>query len=305
MVAREAFAGTGAQVQTAMAHLRGIGGIHQNHAHPCHECLVRQKFPQLVKGPIIGTPPLRLVSGFLVNPFSDARQVFQGNGRLSAGCHLDDSLADRVVQPTLEASLPARQPCQKLTATPPGAPGAFRSLLLENSPQLGKVITKCGHLIAAKALTVTGHGDVGTSQVNPDHVIRIIRRLGLGFDLDLEVIGAIVAFDQRGARRGLIFEQTKLVVADQQRDIPGPSGKQGQANRQVPLPKGEDSGVIADAGRFKHLDFRFRGLGRFPVRGDPPDRLDRQVCRQSEPEPHLRIKQGLKGNFVVQAVRCF
>jgi hypothetical protein len=74
----------------------------------------------------------------LVGAFSNAAQVFNRNaGRKRLSC-FNDALRDVVVNPSLKASLPARQPLQQLTASPPATAGALTGLTLEGCSQSGK-----------------------------------------------------------------------------------------------------------------------------------------------------------------------
>ena len=111
--------GVGMNMQALVADLRGIGRRDNYHFDTRPHSLVFDKPPQLVERPAIATPPLLTTAGLPVGTPPDAAQVLNSNaGRKRLSC-FNDALSDTVVHPSLKASLPARQPLQQLTASPP------------------------------------------------------------------------------------------------------------------------------------------------------------------------------------------
>jgi hypothetical protein len=71
-------------MQALMAGLRGISGIDLKDFNTRLNTFVLKKLPELIKRPRIRTPSFGFVSRLLISPFSNTRQVFNGNNSIGS-----------------------------------------------------------------------------------------------------------------------------------------------------------------------------------------------------------------------------
>ena len=266
------------EVQAYMAHLRGIRWGRQVDHNTSRLSFIGDEGTELVKGPTVASAPLGFLSGLLVGAFPDAGQILQRYRSLGGKSVGNQVLADLMVGLALETGFTPRQPCQKLPATTPRTPGAFRGFLLQCRALAAVPITQRGQCLTAPALIIARMGNVSASKIHTERIGACTVGWQRALDLDVQEERAILALDQRGTRRGLAFEPSLLIHAHDGVK-PCTAMEQRQAKRPVPFPKAEDACVIVHRGRFKD---RVHFCRDFERRTDPRNGAYRQVRRQAK-----------------------
>ena len=105
-------------MQALMTGLTRIPGIDLNNQNPISNPFVLKELTQLVERPTIRATALGFVARLLVGTFSDSGQVLNGDDRIEHPGFVDDFGTDAMVEPSLIAAFPSRQPLQQ--ATTPG-----------------------------------------------------------------------------------------------------------------------------------------------------------------------------------------
>jgi hypothetical protein len=116
----ETLARARAEMQTVMTHLGGIGRRDKIEYHAGQCRLVRDKLPQLEKGPTVPAAAFSLRPRLLVRTLPYASQIFQGQCRIDLSGSRDKRFGNAMIGVPLESSLRPRQPVQELAAAPSG-----------------------------------------------------------------------------------------------------------------------------------------------------------------------------------------
>jgi hypothetical protein len=295
--AGKALAMTVTEMQTTVTHLGGIRGRQQDDQHRGQRRFVVDKGPQLVERPTIASAAFVWASRLLIGPLAYPRQILQRQQGLLLGCFGDQCFADDVVRLSLKPFLAPRQPCQELTATPPGTPGAFRGFLLECRPQATVAITYPRDVVARPGLPRTRMGNVASSQIDPNGCVRGVRSVDGEVQLDMHGVRTIRMLTQLGGFRCGAFQLPTLIVPWRQRQ-PFPAMQQRETDRHIAFAKTEDAGIVLNTGRAKLLHGMAGFMRRFAVHGDTANSLNGEICRQAKLAPHVVIDHRLHPVFV-------
>lgn len=247
-----------------VAGLAGVARVHRYNFYAFLNPFVFQERPKLIERPRIRTSALGFVSRELVGSVSNARQILnRNNGALRLG-GFDDSLANVVVQPSLIALLSSRQPFQDIPHPTARGSCAFRDFCLERRSDLGKLISGALNRFTVPLLSVRSHGNISTSKIHPDNVIRLYWFRRFVFQLDMDVVLPVTVFTQLSRSRFTSFQLASLVVASINLDV-FPAINQCQAYRPIFLTKREDSGIVICRCRLKRLDGLVLLLGSLAI----------------------------------------
>ncbi len=282
-----------------MACLAGVGRVYKDQLDTRFLTLVGQKLAQLIKRPTIATPTLRFRSWHLVGALSDPSQVFQRNTLVGLLGLLHKSIADGVVAPSLKASFSSCQPFQQLATSPSRTACALGSFFLERRSKLSKMVSDFAYVMSTVGASVRGYCNICPAQINSDRVGRFLLWRRLTFHLYVDVVAAIFALTQCCAGWLAAFEESSLVVADQQVK-PLPTTQQSQANSPVFLPKRKDPSIVVNTGRSKLLDRLSIFLSCLAVSSHTVNGPDSEVGRQAKSGPHISINQSLDSQIAGQ-----
>ncbi len=288
------FAVSLAHVQTGVAHLRGVGRRHKMQHNTGILRLVRHKRPQLVKRPTVAVAALTLAPGLLIGALTNTRQVFQSDGSLRLQRGRNQILADLMVGLALKTSFPPRQPCQKLPTSTSSASRAFRGFFLERSPQPAIAIAYRCQVLSTPVLIIAGVGNIGTSQINPQHIRGLSGYGRRAFGLNMQKERAIAALDQRGTGGHLSFEPS-LLPLPQHGLKTFSTVQERQAKRPVPLSKAENALIVVNRRGLKRRMGFALDLQRRTHASDSPDG---EIGGQAKLCTHVLITDMLERDLV-------
>lgn len=282
------FIGVGVDVQTVVASFGSPGRRDQNNHHTCGICLVNQVLSQLVKRPTVRPSTLSLTARLLVCAFSNACQIFKGNGLTMSFSIVNQGFANRVIQPRLKSLLTTSQPLQQFSASSPRTAGALTGLALENPSHLGVVVSNFAYVLSIPVVSIRGIGNIGSAQVHTQNFVGIDWLWGFLLQTYLQVKTAISSSHQRSTCGLGSFEQSSLVVPDSQRNSFSAS-QQPQTHRPVLIEKRKDSLVVSCASALELLHRSTFLVGSFAIPCDSTADLLCQVCTQTKPSPNLVV----------------
>jgi hypothetical protein len=267
-----------------MAGLTRVGRIDQHQRNTRTHTFVGQELTQLVERPTVGVSTFCLTSWLLIRALSNARQLFDSNAPAIGFCLFDKSVTNSVVDVGLESSFSARQPFLKLPHPTASTSRAFTGFVLKLRSLLGALVSQLGQLLSTEAFSLGSVCNICTAKVYPQTIGRFFR-IGirwLAFDLNLDVVGAIVSLYQRGRSWFLAFKQILLVLTNRQSNTFDSATQQRYIHCPIRLIHFEDLVVQGQACGLEGFDRLLILLGRFAIARNPGDGLASQVGRQAE-----------------------
>lgn len=282
-----------ANVQAVVASLASVGRINGYQLDTRLQAFVFQKLTQLIERPTIGSPTLGLVSGLLVGSIADARQIFDGDSRISFHRPSDNCCTNCMVLPGLKSTFFAGQPFQE-------AFSSLRAFPLRRRPSPGEPISNIFGLFTAPLFPFRSHRDISASKINANHLAGFLGGWRDVFDLNVDVVLPVPVLTELSGSWLGASQLTNLVIADLQAK-PFTPIYCGQTNCPVLLPKRKDSGVIVDAGGLKGFDLPLFLLSSLAVSPNPGASPNSQIGRQAKTTTqlmiNLRLNSRLAGYF--------
>jgi len=264
-------------VQAAMAGLTGVGRRNQHHRHSSNRSFVTHKDTQLVERPVIGSTALSLAARFLIQTFSDTRQVLKSQGSTNSFGIPDQCLADGVVQPCLVAPFSPREPSQQL----PRAASAFG---LNISTYTTEPISDSLDVLATPRASMTGSGDIPPTQIHPNDSGSLACEGSIQLNRNVDVVLALPGLGQSCTGGSLPPQQCDLVAANLELE-PNPSPHQGHAHNLVGFSVLKSTRIQTQASGAKPVDL-FHRLG---IADYPANRLTDVISLQTCSGPHWLI----------------
>gem|GEM_PF-3163350 len=269
----------------AMARLRGVGRSYQHQRDTSPNRFVGEELPELEEGPTVRTSPLSLVPGLLIGAFTNASQVLKGNAHALSFGLLDKSKTNRVVDVCLESPFSATEPFLKLTTTPSSASCAFCGSVLQSRTGTGIAVTDLLQLLSIKVLSSRCVGNVSSAQVNPQTISWGQWFGRFRFDLNLNMVSAIIALNQGCRSWFQAFQQVSLIVADRQRALL-PAIQHRQANTPIFCSKSKDPSIVVNACWIETFRQCLFDSGCLAVGANTGNRSNGQIRRQPEQSPN-------------------
>ncbi len=206
---------------TLRARPAAICGVHHRDDDARPRSLVLDKASQLGERPS-GKPCLRVPAPSR-DPSAYAFEILKGYAASSAFGGLDQRLADAMVLVPAEAGFFARQPPQLLLR--PSRPLALEPGSLERVLSTVRL-----NGVAAVDFPVAVDGEIDDAKINSDDIANWLRLSDNLLDLDVDVIAAAGAFDERRRRRLLASQAFPLKIAERCGD-PDSAAKKSNAEK--------------------------------------------------------------------------
>lgn len=211
---------SGSDSTAARASLRGISRIHEDHGNAGLCCLVCDELAQHVERPSAHHPAhaLALVLDSLDYPL----EVFERKEAACIFCYLNDSLADLMIDTSLESAFSVTEPFQQ----PFTAACAFG---LERCLSPGKLLALAIDLAPGQGEAIGKSCDSIDAEIDSQRVCaRCSRRFGFNAEISVEAVAMAVVVD--GARAALpALQKRPLIISHAQgkSDSSANSGSRG------------------------------------------------------------------------------